>query len=473
MSDSDIPLCVDLDGSLITIDSLHESLIGLARIAPARLLQVPGQLAKGKAAFKRWVCTHAPIDAASLPFNDDLLAFLKDEKRKGRRLVLVTASDQDTADRIQAHLGVFDQVIASDGRCNLSGENKRARLVESFGERGFDYVGNSRADLAVWRSARKAIVVGGEVLRQKASEATDVAANFRPTGASISTWIRALRIHQWIKNTLVFVPAFLTHPTPDLGAWMATAFAFLAFGMCASSGYVANDLLDLSADRRHPRKRERPFASGAIHASQGVIVAIGLIVAAMVIALLINPWFALTLAAYYVFTMAYSIRLKRFALIDVMLLAGLYTMRIIAGSAAIQIWPSFWLLGFSIFIFLSLGIVKRYAELLDVKVRGEEIAQGRGYTPDDLPQLQSMGNAAGYGAVIILALYIQSGAYAINFDHAEMLWLLCPMLLFWISRVWLMTTRGHMRDDPIVYAIKDKICLSVTAMMGAVVLLAV
>jgi 4-hydroxybenzoate polyprenyltransferase len=295
---------------------------------------------------------------------------------------------------------------------------------------------------------------------------------FEPPRAGLRTWIRAARIHQWVKNLLIFVPALLAHEIADPSVLLVAALAFVSFGLCASSVYVFNDLLDLPSDRRHPRKRLRPFAAGLIPAHQGVVAGTVLLAASAAIAASINLWFLLALAAYYVFTWAYSLALKRFALIDVMTLAGLYTMRIIAGSAATLVWPSFWLLGFSVFLFLSLGIVKRFAELEDMRREGKLAAHGRGYSADDLPLLQSLGTAAGYAAVVVMALYINSAASDDLYAHPKALWLLCPLMLFWISRVWLLTTRGQMHDDPIVFALKDRVSLALAALMGVGILVA-
>jgi 4-hydroxybenzoate polyprenyltransferase/phosphoserine phosphatase len=466
------PLCVDLDGTLTPVDTLHESLVALAGAAPFALLRVPGWLARGKPAFKREVCARAPVDAEALPLHPELLAWLQEQKAGGRRLVLATASDRRTAEAVARRVGVFDEVVATDGAANLAGEGKRRALVERFGERGYDYAGNGSTDVPVWASAENAIVVGSDALAAKAAAVSTVTQRFAPQKAGLRTWIKAARLHQWVKNALIFIPPLLAHQLHEPATLIAALLAFLAFGLCASSVYLFNDLLDLPSDRRHARKRLRPFASGALPAQQGVMVGLGLLLASALIALSINVWFALALTAYYVFTWAYSLRLKRYALIDVMMLAGLYTMRIIAGSAATLIWPSFWLLGFSVFLFLSLGIVKRYAELEDARQAGRMGAHGRGYTAADLGLLQSLGTAAGYSAVVVMALYVNSAVSADLYTHPKALWMLCPVMLFWVSRVWLLTARGQMHDDPIVFALKDRVSLALAGLMGLGVYLA-
>lgn len=470
---NDRPLCVDLDGTLSRVDTLHEGLIGLARSAPLALLRLPAWLSRGKAAFKREVASHAPVDVAALPLNDELVDWLRAEKAAGRRIVLATASDRSTAQAVAERVSLFDEVIASDGSDNLAGQRKRRALTERFGERGYDYVGNDEADLPVWSSAAQAIVVGNGNLASKAAAVSRIERTFPAPKAGLKTWIRAARVHQWVKNLLIFVPAFVSHNITEPAVLIAVLLAFISFGLCASSVYIFNDLLDLPSDRRHPRKRSRPFASGLLPASQGVVVGLALLLVSALIAATINFWFVLALAAYYVLTWAYSLRLKRVALIDVMMLAGLYTMRIIAGSAATAIWPSFWLLGFSVFMFLSLGIVKRFAEIEDARQRGKTGAHGRGYSAEDLSLLQSLGTAAGYSAVVVLALYVNSAASADLYQHPKALWMLCPVMLFWISRVWLLTTRGQMHDDPIVFALKDRVSLALAALMAVGVLVAI
>jgi 4-hydroxybenzoate polyprenyltransferase len=467
------PLCVDLDGTLTPVDTLHESLLSLVRRAPAFLLRLPGLLLKGKAAFKDAVAERAQIDVALLPLRPELLQWLLAERAAGRHLVLVTASNGRMAEAIAAAHPVFDSVIASDGSRNLAGEHKRAALVARFGEQGFDYAGNETKDLAVWRSARRAVVVGGAGLAAAASKVAQVERVFPAGPPSPRVWIKAARLHQWVKNVLIFLPALLAHSIFNPTVLLESALAFVAYGLCASSVYVVNDLLDLDADRRHPRKRKRPFASGAISARSGLVFTVLLLAAAIAIALVVGLRFAVVLAAYYALTWAYSVRLKRAAIVDVMTLAGLYTMRIIAGAAATGILPSFWLLALSMFGFMSLGVVKRYTELHDAAKAGTAGGHGRGYSAEDLPLLLSLGSAAGFCAVVVMALYINSPDSQVLYKHTKTMWLICPLMLYWISRVWLLTARGQMPDDPVVFAVRDRISLATFALIGLVVLIAI
>ncbi len=473
MSDAGVPLCVDLDGTLTPVDTLHESLLSMARRAPAFMLRLPAWLVQGKAAFKQAVSKHAQIDASTLPLRQDLLDWLKVQRQDGRCLVLVTASTRSVAEAVAEQLKLFDEVIASDAHQNLAGERKRSALVARFGEKGFDYVGNEPKDRAVWRSSRQAIVVGNRSLVDGARRVAAVSRVFPVQGPSLRLWLKAARLHQWVKNVLIFLPALLAHSIFKPEVLLQSGLAFLAYGLCASSVYLINDLLDLASDRRHPRKRLRPFASGALSARSGVLVALALLAAAIVIALEVGPRFCAVLAGYYAVTWAYSVRLKRAAIVDVMTLAGLYTLRIIAGAAATGIPPSFWLLAFAIFMFLSLGIVKRYTELYDASRAGTGGGHGRGYGAEDLGLLMSLGTAAGYCAVVVMALYINSSDSQLLYKHSRALWLICPLMLYWISRVWLLTSRGQMHDDPVVFAVRDRLSLANFALIGAVVLYAI
>lgn len=468
-----VPLCVDLDGTLTPVDTLHENLMALVRQSPGSLLSLPFWLSAGKAKMKQEMATRAPFDATNLPLNAALLEFLRKERATGRRIVLATAADAKIAARVAEEVGLFDEVIASDGARNLSSDAKRAALVERFGERGFDYIGNEKADEAVWGAARKALVVGGTRQVAMASRVAEVERSFPAPNGGIMVWLKAIRLHQWVKNALIFVPALLAHRVLDPLVIFDSILAFIAFGLCASSVYVINDLLDLSADRRHPRKIKRAFAAGLLSVRGGGLVAAALLSSSILVALFVGLKFAGVLAGYYVLTWSYSLRLKRAALVDVMTLAGLYTIRIIAGAAATAIPLSFWLLAFSVFIFLSLGIVKRYTELDEMRKANKISTHGRGYSPADLPLLMTLGVTAGYCTIVVMALYINSTDSQALYSHNKPLWLICPLLLYWISRVWLLTTRGQMHDDPVVFALRDKISLVVLGLLGVIALLSI
>lgn len=464
-----VALCIDLDGTLLKSDVLYESLLALLSRNPLFLFLLPFWLLKGKAALKHEIASRVELDPATLPYDDRLVGLLKETLARPR--VLCTATNAKFAHRIAAHLGVFDQVLASDERLNLSGSRKANALVDQFGERGFDYAGNETVDLSVWSRARGAWVINGSLsLAQRAAAVTRVERHLPATRGGLKTWIKAMRVHQWLKNLLVFVPLMASHRFLDVGAVTSTVLAFLAFGMCASGVYVLNDLLDLPSDRRHPRKRLRPFAAGMLPLPHGLVAAAALTLAGFVLAWLVGPLFALVLVGYYLMTLGYSLYLKRVVMVDVVILAGLYTIRIVGGAAAIHMGLSFWLLAFSMFIFLSLAMLKRYTELVAMLASGRDKASGRGYAVDDLPLIQSLGAASGYCAVLVFALYINSPESLELYRRPQVLWLICPMLLYWISRAWIKAHRGGMDDDPVVFAVTDRVSQVVIAMCGLLVL---
>lgn len=468
-----IPLCVDLDGTLIRTDLLLESAVLLLKQNPLYLLAYPLWLSRGRANLKHEIASRVQLDATTLPYDVRVLDALQAEQAR-RPVVLCTASNQALAHKVARHLGTFSAVMATEGTRNLSGDNKAAALVDRFGENGFDYAGNERRDLAIWRHARSGWVVNGSTgLAERAGKVCRVAMVLPREGNAWHAWLRAFRLHQWLKNVLVFVPLLAAHLLMDPVALVRATLAFLVFGVCASSVYILNDILDLDADRRHPRKRKRPFASGSLPLAAGFVAAPLMTLAAFAAAYALEPRFALVLLGYYVLTLAYSFRLKQIAMLDVLVLAALYTLRIIAGTAVIEVGFSFWLLAFSMFLFLSLALVKRYTELGVQRKSGSDAARGRGYATSDYELLASLGSASGYSSVLVLALYINSTASADLYHRPHVLWLLCPLLLYWISRVWIIAHRGAMHDDPVVFAARDKLSLVLLVLAACVVVLAI
>ena len=466
------PLIVDLDGTLTPTDTLGESLFLLARERPWTLLRAFFNLRTGRAAFKARLAELAPPDPTALPLNDNLVAWLRAQAANGRPLVLATASDHRIARAIADQVGLFAAVLSSDGQRNLKGPAKAAVLVEHYGQGGFDYVGDSRADLPVWAAARQAIVVGGAGLAQAAAQVAEIGHHFPPPPRAAAL-LKALRPHQWVKNLLLFLPLVAAHQLNDGPRLLAVALAFGVFSLTASAVYLLNDLLDLPADRAHPRKRQRPFAAGTLPLAWGALLSPLLLLTAIGLSLwFLPPLFTLILVGYTLLTTAYSFGLKRKPVVDVLLLAALYTVRVIAGAAAVAIVPSFWLLAFSMFIFLSLALAKRYTELDGLRQRGELTAAGRGWHVDDLPLVQSLGTGAGLAAVLVLALYIDSAPARQLYATPQALWLVCPLLLYWISRLWFKTHRGEMHDDPVVFALRDRGSLATGALAAASVLLA-
>jgi len=445
-----LPLCVDLDGSLIRNDMLHDSSLAILKHHPWMVAAIPLWLMRGKAHMKHRIADLVTMDATVLPYNTELLDWLRSEKDKGRKLILATASNQKYAEAVADHLSIFDESIGSDARTNLSSLNKASALTQRFGEKGFDYVGNSTTDLAVWKSAKNAIVVGDDSLASKAANISHVEKHFSRKAAGPKVWIKGLRLHQWLKNLLVFLPLVGAHRWNYLDAVLQVMLAFVSFGFSASAVYILNDLLDLDSDRRHPRKKNRPFAAGLISAPIGLIVSAGLFVAGLLIAGALGADFLLL-----VLTTSYSFKLKQFPLVDCLALAGLYTIRIVGGGAAINQEISFWLLAFSLFLFLSLAFIKRFSELVSVIKAGKASAHGRGYHTADQQLLQSIGLASGFSSALVMALYLNSNEVLALYRHPKLLWFTMPVLLFWICWVWLKASRDEMHDDPVVFAVRD------------------
>ena len=455
-----IPLAVDLDGTLIHTDTLHESAVRALRAHPLSVLAMPFWLARGKAFLKQRLAAHSEFDPAALPYNGPLLDWLRAQKSQGRPLILCTAADQSMAMAVAEHTDLFDDVMASDGHHNLSSRNKASALEARFGRGGFDYAGNSAADMPVWQSARRAIVVNAPAsVEQQARAVADVEQVFSGHRAGFADFSRVFRVHQWMKNLLLFITPLAAHIVPDADMAGTLMLAFFAFCFCASAVYIANDLFDLDSDRYHPRKKFRPFASGRVSVHLGVLLAPLLILVAAVLALQAGALFAAWLAFYFVLTCAYSWGLKRLIIVDCLVLAMLYSVRIIAGAAAAGIPLSFWLLAFSVFLFLSLAFVKRYAELIVQAQMGREKAHGRGYLTTDAPLVQSLGLAAGYSSVLVLAFYLNSEAVVKLYSSPEFMWTSVPVMLFWISWVWMKAHRGQMHDDPLIFALRDRASL--------------
>lgn len=461
------PLVVDLDGTLLRSNLLLETGMAFIRSQPLRLLEPFGWLAKGRAMLKEGLANATDIDVSVLPYDPSVIQLIEGARRSGRTVVLATASHHALARRVAEHLQLFDRVLATDIECNLSAHRKRDLLVQHFGEGGFDYAGNSHDDIPVWAAARQAYVVNPEAfVERRARVAGNVEQVIRSNPPGIRDWLKALRLHQWLKNVLVFVPLLSSHQLANLPLLWNAVLAFLLFGLCASSVYLLNDLLDLGDDRHHHSKRHRPFAAGRLSILSGLLVSPLLLLAAGVGAVWLLPWqFAGALAVYYLLTLAYSVFLKSRMVLDVIALAMLYTLRIIAGAAACDLPLTFWVLAFSMFMFLALALVKRYAELREAQSRGNlGKTPGRGYYTDDLPMISSLGAASGYLAVMVLALYIHEQDTAALYSRPELIWLACPLLLFWITRVWMLTHRGQMNDDPVVFAIRDRTSLAIGAL---------
>jgi 4-hydroxybenzoate polyprenyltransferase/phosphoserine phosphatase len=467
-----VPLCVDLDGTLIKTDALWESLMVLLKRNPLYLLVVPFWWMRGRAVLKKEIADRVELDAASLPYHQQFLDYLRTEQKKGREIMLATASDEQLARRIAEHVGLFSEVLASNGKINMRGRNKGRALSERFGKKGFDYAGNSTVDLPVWSEARQAIVVNADDgLAQRARQCTEVSHVFKGSGSKARLLMKELRPHQWVKNLIIFVPLLTSHSLNNTKIVADAVLAFAAFCFCASGVYVLNDLMDLDSDRHHDSKKRRPFASGELPLPYGLFAVPLLLALSAGVAVFLSWKFVAVLAIYFVLTTSYSWRIKQVPLLDVFFLAGLYTIRLVAGHEAAVITYSFWLLAFSMFIFLSLALVKRFTELKVLRQQNRHDSKGRGYVASDLELVAMLGIANGFMAVLVMALYVNSPEAQVDhatgknlYQHPMVLLLVCPLLLFWISRVWLIAHRGQMHDDPIVFAIKDRVSYLIGAL---------
>lgn len=448
------PIYVDLDGTLIRSDLLWETLFLAARQNPGVLWRIPGWLLAGKARLKAELARACELDASLLPYRQEVVDLLRQEKAAGRTVILATGANEKLAHAVADHLGLFDAVMASSDAVNLTSQRKLDRILAERGEHEFDYVGNSHEDICLLEKAATATVVAPDREAHRWQTRTGSARIDAEAGAAKAA-IKAMRPHQWLKNVLVFVPIALTHEFFDFQMLLAGLLAFASFSAAASAVYIFNDLLDLTADRRHKTKRRRPFASGAIAIPTGLKLAVGLLAVSVGIAAILPVEFAIVLAAYIVATTAYSFFLKRMLLIDVLTLAGLYTTRIIAGSEAAGAESSFWLLAFSIFFFLSLALVKRFTELQDFGVGAHRSKTGRGYVDADLETLSQAGMASGFAAVLVLALYIDSPAIREHFAVPYLVWPLCPLVLYIIVRIWILARRNEMHEDPVVFIMQD------------------
>ena len=468
----DIPLVVDLDGTLVRSNLLIESALQFLATDPLAAWRLPLWLREGRAQLKAHLAERAPLDLAQLPLNETVVQFIRDQRALGRKVYLASAADERFVRALADHLGLFDGVFASDGAVNLRGREKARALVAAFGERGFDYVGNGRIDLDVWDRARRALLVDvSAAVRAEAAQRCAEVHELDPPmdrARSVRIHLKAVRAHQWLKNLLVFLPA-LAHHSLDGATLGASALAFLAFSLCASSVYVLNDLMDLPSDRAHPTKRARPFASGLLSLFNGLALVPILLVAAALVSLAL-PWgFAGVLATYYAITLLYTFVLKRRIVIDVVTLAVLYTIRVVAGGAATGIPVSEWLLAFSVFLFLCLALIKRYSELVERARASKSNAAGRGYVTDDTPMIGALAGASGFVSVLVLALYINSPDVHMLYQHPDMLWGVGLLLLYWVARVLMLAHRGEVHDDPLVFAVTDRMSLVTVALMGLIV----
>lgn len=469
----DAALCVDLDGTLVRCDTLAELILQLVRQNPLYVLLMPWWLRRGRVHFKAELMRRVGLRVDLLPYRAELLDFITRERQRGRRLVLVTAAPLGLARQVAEHLGCFDEVIATASTLNVAGANKRELMVASFGAGNFDYIGNAKADVVCFEAARYALVAAPQwrLRRSLRQGRVQVARYFDQHPATARPLIGELRVNQWSKNLLVFLPLLLAHKFLDGPRLIATALFFVALSLTASAGYLINDLLDLEADRLHPRKRFRPLAAGAISAWVGLATLPLLLVPAVGLSLAVGWPLALCLLGYLAGTLIYSFYAKRVPVLDALALAGLYTFRILAGGVAARVPISPWMMAFSMFFFLSLAFLKRYSEL---RASSAELAAGssRGYGPGDLEQVRLFGTVAAYISTLVLALYVSGNDVALLYSKPQWLWLLCVVVIYWLSRAWLFAGRGELDDDPFLFAMTDLQTYGLGLAIVAIMLLA-
>ncbi|SFH14512.1 UbiA family prenyltransferase [Methylobacterium gossipiicola] len=473
---SGLPLVVDLDGTLIRSDLFIESFFSVIGGTPRSGLALARVASRGKAAIKHHLAA-APLDVARLPYDPAVLDHIREARGEGRPVYLASGSNTVLVAKVAAYLGLFDGWFASDSETDLSGQAKADRLVAEFGAGGFDYLGDHADDLPVWARANRAVAVrlapaARRALLILAPDAAVLPEAEADLALRARIWAKLLRVHQYAKNALVFVPPLMAHRF-DGAAFLAAFLAFVAFSLCASSVYLLNDLIDLEADRAHPTKRDRALASGRVPLVQAMLAAPLLFVASLGVGLAVSWAFAGVLLGYFALTTAYSFVLKRKMLVDVVTLAALYTIRVVGGGVAVGVVLSDWLLAFSLFMFISLALIKRYTELTDRLHRGLPSPANRDYDVSDLPIVASLAAAAGYNAVVVLALYLSSEAVTQLYSRPKLLWCVGPVILYWISRALLMAHRRTMHDDPVVFALRDRVSLVSAALIGALVLAAI
>lgn len=451
------PLIVDVDGTLLRSDSLQEAVAANLRHPFALIRASIVLMFRGKAAMKQVLAQTGRTDVSSLPFNTATLTLVQGRVASGGAVYLATGADQSVAESLITRIDGIAGVFASDGVVNLTGVTKAQSLVEEFGEAGFDYAGNSRADIPVWASshdAYMATMLRSGIPRWARTLTFDQILR-DPAPPLARAWTKELRLHQSLKNLLLFLPLLAAHELADPTRVLSALGGFVAFCLMASSVYLVNDLLDVSADRAHVRKRNRPIAAGWISPLHALLISAILAVGALSIALFLSPRFLAVLVAYAILTTAYSVWLKRIVLIDIVVLALLYMVRIVAGAVATDIALSFWFTGVTLFLFLSLALVKRYAEAHQARSNARDIP-GRGYFGDDVHAILALGTSAGVASVLLLATYIQSSAVSVLYPAPTILWLVIPLFFYWISNLWMKAGRGQMNDDPVIFALRDR-----------------
>lgn len=462
MSTNEHPLVVDLDGTLIRNDLLHDSLVLIAIKRPSKLIGLVKEFFKSKSALKNDVAKIYIPRKEHVVFNSEVLDLIRESKLSGKKIVLVSASAQPAVTSISEGLGIFDEAIGST-ETNLKSQAKAEYLVSRFGKKAFDYVGNSKPDLPVWAAAETAYVVSTSKRLQKRASQVNQKMHVLDSKVAKMPLLREMRIHQWVKNLLIFVPLLTAYKFDDLELAKQAALAFLSFSLLASAIYVINDLADINSDREHEKKKSRPIAAGIISVPEALLLSSALTAGGLLAAILVNLEFVGVALTYMFLTIAYSFILKQIAVLDCLVLAILYTLRIVAGGLATGIPLTYWLLAFSGFLFFSLAWMKRYAEVS--KVTSQLNVPGRSYGNSDAQFIFALGMGSGFISIMVFALYIENGLSNSVYRQPDLPWIALGVLTFWLCRIWLVTYRGQMHEDPIIFAIKDRVSMFCGALL--------
>jgi len=470
------PLCVDLDGTLIKTNTLYEAIIALIRAHPVAAFLLPYWLMRGQAYLWQRLSERVSINVTLLPYRQEVLEYLRREKARGREIALVSGSHHTIVEKVAHHLGLFDRFLGSNESVHLVGPAKLSAILKLYEKHYFDYIGDTSADFSIWQVSDHAVIVSGDNSLVKRLLGVNI--NTEHINPNDPSWLKALfkamRPYQWSKNLLLFAAAFLSHNFTNLPVMLSAAHGFVAFSLCASAAYIMNDLFDLETDRLHTKKRHRPFAAGDLSLVYGGLFSLLLLILALLFALALSPKFALSLSIYFAMTLSYSFYLKKKLLLDVFLLAGLYTIRVWAGGVCAGVTISNWTLAFFMSLSLSLAIAKRYSELAaSANAQREVKIHRRGYQTSDMPFLLCLGCINANISVLVIALYISSKDTYYYYTNPSALWLICPAVAYWVCRLWMLTIRGKLNEDPVLFAIKDKVSYLLGAFIVTAIMLAI
>jgi len=474
ISTTPIPLFVDLDGTLIKTDVLLESILVLLRRNPLYFAMLPIWLLRGRANLKYQIARRVNLPCDALPLHPELLAYLHQERANGRQLILISASNQKPVSELAQHLNLFDEAIGSDQHLNLRAQAKLERIRQRILTGNFAYAGNSHADIPVWAEAAEIVLVNcpRSIVDTLLERAQNILQLDTPSG-HWREFVTAMRLHQWLKNGLIFLPLLLSHQLNSPGSLLQAAIGFISFSLCASSVYLMNDLLDLQSDRRHRTKRLRPFACGELPLAWGFVGAPALLGAAVLAALLLEVEFLYVLLVYWTITCFYTLHLKRLFVVDAITLSILYTLRIIAGSAAIGVVTTNWLLAFSLCVFFGLAMLKRFTELNILRAEGGSEISGRAYTTGSLRAIFTIGVISNLMAVAVFAMYINAPDITQLYSMPVLLWAICPFLLYLFARIWIQAQKGLLHEDPVLFAMTDHRSQLIAVLCAAIIWLAI